>query len=142
MNGRLDTMQAAVLLQKLTIFEDEIVQRNLIAERYNLALNQVAIVPNLPAGVTSVWAQYTLRVAPDRREALAAHLKAAGIPTAIYYPIPLHRQKAYAHYPSAGNGLPVTEAIAREVISLPMHPYLDLQAQNHITQAVVECLSN
>ena len=142
MNGRLDTMQAAVLLQKLTIFEDEIAQRNLIAERYNRAFSQVAHVPNVPAGVTSVWAQYTLRVAPDRREALAAHLKAAGIPTAIYYPIPLHRQKAYAHYPSAGNGLPVTETIARQVISLPMHPYLDTQAQDHIIHAVVEFLSN
>lgn len=142
MNGRLDTIQAAVLLQKLTIFEDEIVQRNVVAERYNLALSEVARVPRSPAGVTSVWAQYTLRIAADRREGLATHLKALGIPTAIYYPIPLHRQKAYAHYPSAGNGLPVTEAIAREVISLPMHPYLDQQAQDHIIAAVVEFLSN
>lgn len=141
MNGRLDTMQAAVLLQKLTIFEDEIMRRNHIAKRYNDGLGSCAKVPDVPDGLVSVWAQYTLRVPAEKRDSLGAHLKALGIPTAIYYPLPLHRQKAYQRYPSAGNGLPVTDAIAAEVISLPMHPYLEADVQDRIIAAVNEHLS-
>ncbi len=136
LTGRLDTIQAAVLLQKLTIFEDEIAARNAVASRYAAGLGDVATVPEIASGRTSVWAQYTIRVAPERRTELAASLKADGIPTAIYYAKPLHRQSAYRDFPIAGNGLPVTDRVADEVISLPMHPYLDAATQDRIIDAV------
>jgi dTDP-4-amino-4,6-dideoxygalactose transaminase len=136
MNGRLDTLQAAILIEKMRIFRDEIERRDKIALRYNAALGDVAQVPRVIDGATSVWAQYTIRVPAARREALAAGLKARGIPTAVYYAKPLHQQAAYRKYPIAGNGLPVSERIATEVISLPMHPYLEEAEQDLIISAV------
>jgi dTDP-4-amino-4,6-dideoxygalactose transaminase len=103
-NGRLDTLQAAVLLEKLRIFPEEMHRRQQVAERYDAALADVAIVPKVPPGLTSVWAQYTIRVPPQRRDILIAALREQGVPTAIYYPKPLHRQTAYRGYPVAGNG--------------------------------------
>ena len=142
MNARLDTMQAAVLLEKLAIFVDEIAARDRIAARYNSLLGDVVIVPEVPNGLTSVWAQYTVRLPAGRdRDAVAARLKAAGIPTAVYYAKPLHRQTAYRDYPVAGNGLPVSERLADEVLSLPMHPYLDRLVQEHIAEAVKEAVA-
>lgn len=135
-NGRLDTLQAAVLLEKLRVFPDEIDRRQQVAERYGVALADVAIVPKVPSDLTSVWAQYTIRVPPQRRDALIAALDEQGVPTAIYYPKPLHRQTAYRGYPIAGNGLPVSERIADEVISLPMHPYLEPDEQDFIANIV------
>lgn len=139
--GRLDTMQAAVLIEKLRIFPDEIEARNRVAERYAEALSEVAGVPEVAPGCVSVWAQYTIRVAPNRRAALAADLKARGIPTAVYYSRPVHRLSAYREFPVAGNGLPVTERLSEEVISLPMHPYLDQETQERIIGAVHDALS-
>lgn len=136
MNGRLDTMQAAVLIEKLKIFPDEIVARDRIARRYNEALRDVAIVPEVMEGATSVWAQYTLRIPGFDRGAFQAGLKDKGVPTAIYYPKPLHQQIAYKRHPVAGNGLPVSDRIAHEVISLPMHPYLDEATQDRVIAAV------
>jgi dTDP-4-amino-4,6-dideoxygalactose transaminase len=137
MNARLDTMQAAVLLEKLAIFADEIAARDRIAGRYNALLGDVVSVPEVPAGLTSVWAQYTIRLpAGCDRDALAARLKSAGIPTAVYYPKPLHTQTAYRDYPRAGNGLPVSEQLSAEVLSLPMHPYLDEATQDRIAAAL------
>lgn len=136
MNGRLDTMQAAVLIEKLKIFPDEIAARDRVARRYNALLGDVAIVPTVPEGSTSVWAQYTLRIPGHDRDGVAAALKAQGVPTAIYYPKPLHWQTAYKDFPAAGNGLPVCERLAAEVISLPMHPYLDEATQDRIVAAV------
>ena len=136
MNGRLDTMQAAVLIEKLKIFPDEIAARDRIARRYNEALKDVAIVPQVMEGATSVWAQYTLRIPGFDRGAFQAALKDRGVPTAIYYPKPLHRQIAYERHPVAGNGLPVSERLAAEVISLPMHPYLDEATQDRVIAAV------
>jgi dTDP-4-amino-4,6-dideoxygalactose transaminase len=136
MNGRLDTMQAAVLIEKLKIFPDEIAARDRVARRYNEALADLAIVPQVMEGTTSVWAQYTLRVPDFDRGAFQAALKDVGIPTAAYYPKPLHRQIAYGRHPVAGNGLPVTERLASEVISLPMHPYLDEATQDRVIAAV------
>src|SRR5665213_2596827 len=133
--SRLDTMQAAILIEKLKIFPDEIVARDRIARRYNEGLAGVAITPTVPAGSTSVWAQYTLRVSGGRRDALATALKAEGIPTAIYYPIPLHRQQAYKHYPVGKGGVAVSDRLAGEVISLPMHAYLDAPTQDRIIDA-------
>ena len=135
-NGRLDTLQAAVLLEKLKIFPDEIELRQQVADRYNAALADVAIVPRIPEDLTSVWAQYTIRIPPQRRDSLIAALKREGIPAGIYYPKPLHRQTAYRGYPYAGNGLPVSDRVADEVISLPMHPYLEPDEQEFIAGIV------
>ena len=140
MTSRLDTIQAAVLIEKLKIFADEIERRDGIASRYSEELADVAIVPKVAPGVTSVWAQYTIRVDPAKRAALAAALQAKGIPTAIYYPKPLHQQTAYRRFPCAGNGLPVSEALAQEVISLPMHPYLESTLQDRIITVVRDAL--
>jgi dTDP-4-amino-4,6-dideoxygalactose transaminase len=134
--SRLDTIQAAVLSEKLKIFPEEIEARNVVARRYAEGLGDVAIVPKVGEGLTSVWAQYTIRLAPGRRDHLAAALKAEGIPTAIYYPIPLHKQGAYKHYPASTGGLAVSERLSDEVISLPMHAYLDEPTQARIIKAV------
>jgi len=138
--SRLDTIQAAVLSEKLKIFPDEIDARNVVARRYAEGLADVATVPAVPAGYISVWAQYTLRLPAGRRDALAAALKAEGIPTAIYYPIPLHRQQAYKSYPVGKGGVAVSETLAAEVISLPMHAYLDEPTQARIIDAVRRAL--
>ena len=138
--SRLDTMQAAILIEKLKIFPDEIDARNAIARRYNEGLSDVAIVPAVPPGMTSVWAQYTIRVQGGRRDALAAELKAERIPTAIYYPIPLHRQQAYKQYPVGKGGVAVSDQLADEVISLPMHAYLDAPTQDRIIDATRRAL--
>lgn len=140
MNGRLDTVQAAVLLQKLVVFEAECAARQRIADRYNAALADVALVPRLAPGNTSVWAQYTLRIPGHDRARVLAALKAEGIPTAIYYPKPLNRQTAYAQHPVAGNGVPVSERLAAEVFSLPFHPYLDAATQDRIIAATRRAL--
>jgi dTDP-4-amino-4,6-dideoxygalactose transaminase len=139
--SRLDTIQAAVLSEKLKIFPDEIEARNKAARRYAEGLADVAIVPAVPDGYTSVWAQYTIRVSSGRRDALAAALKAEGIPTAIYYPIPLHRQMAYQQYPVGKAGVAVSERLAGEVISLPMHAYLDAATQGRIIDATRRALA-
>ena len=138
--SRLDTMQAAILIEKLKIFPDEIDARDAIARRYNEGLSDVAIVPAVPPGMTSVWAQYTIRVQGGRRDALAAELKAERIPTAIYYPIPLHRQQAYKQYPIGKGGVAVSDRLADEVISLPMHAYLDSPTQDRIVDATRRAL--
>ena len=140
MTGRLDTIQAAILLEKLKIFPEEIEARTRVAARYAEALADVAIVPLARAGYDSVWAQYTIRLAPGKRGPLAETLKAEGIPTAIYYARPLHRQTAYRRYPVAEGGLPVSDRLAEEVISLPMHAYLDAPTQGRIVDAVRRAL--
>lgn len=142
MNGRLDTMQAAVLIEKLKIFPSEIEARDRVAKYYNDNLRDVAVVPEVPEGYTSVWAQYTLRMAGFNREQFQADLKAAGVPTAVYYPRPLHQQTAYKGFPVAGNGVPVSERLAQEVVSLPMHPYLTTEVQDRIIAAVKSALAN
>lgn len=125
LNARLDTLQAAILIEKLAIFEDEIEARNRIAARYTQALQGKLQTPFVPEGLRSVWAQYTL-VASDsaERQRLQDGLKAAGIPTMVYYPKPLHQQTAYRDF-NVGGALPVCESLAERVFSLPMHPYLD-----------------
>jgi dTDP-4-amino-4,6-dideoxygalactose transaminase len=139
--GRLDTIQAAILLEKLKIFPEEIVARNAVAQRYAAGLAGVATVPRVGNESTSVWAQYTIRLAPGRRDTLAAALKDRGIPTAIYYAKPLHRQAAYRGFPVAEGGLPASERLAEEVISLPMHAYLDQPVQDRIIAAVRQALA-
>jgi dTDP-4-amino-4,6-dideoxygalactose transaminase len=138
--SRLDTIQAAILIEKLKIFPDEIEARDRVARRYAQGLAGVAITPTVPAGSTSIWAQYTLRLPGGRRDALAASLKTEGIPTAIYYPIPLHRQQAYKQFPVGKGGVAVSDRLASEVISLPMHAYLDAPTQDRIIDAVRRAL--
>jgi dTDP-4-amino-4,6-dideoxygalactose transaminase len=140
MNGRMDTIQAAVLIEKLKLFPEEIEARNRIAARYSTALEKHCVVPRVPAELTSVWAQYTIRIANGKRDGVAAKLKEAGIPTAIYYVKPMHRQTAYARFPVANNGLPVSDALAGEVLSLPMHPYLSQADQDRVVAALVAAL--
>jgi dTDP-4-amino-4,6-dideoxygalactose transaminase len=138
--SRLDTIQAAVLSEKLKIFPDEIDARNRVARRYAEGLGDLVPVPTVPAGSTSVWAQYTIRLKAGTRDAFAAALKAEGVPTAIYYPIPLHLQQAYKHYPVGKGGVAVSERLAAEVISLPMHPYLDEPTQSRVIDSVRRAL--
>jgi dTDP-4-amino-4,6-dideoxygalactose transaminase len=140
--GRLDSIQAAILLEKLKIFPEEIAARGEAAARYAAGLSDVAIVPRAGNEATSVWAQYTIRLKPGRRDALGATLKAQGIPTAIYYAKPLHRQAAYRHFPVVDGGLPVSEQLAEEVISLPMHAYLEAPVQDRIVEAVRRALAS
>ena len=142
LTGRLDTMQAAVLIEKLKIFEDEIAARNQVAERYARGLGNVVTVPGLAAGCTSVWAQYTIRLPKGvDRDGFAADLKAQGIPTAIYYTKSMHQQTAYREFPVAEGGLPASESLSNDVISLPMHAYLDAPTQERIIKAVRSALS-
>jgi dTDP-4-amino-4,6-dideoxygalactose transaminase len=136
MTGRLDTIQAAVLIEKLRIFPDEIAARERIARRYNAALQDVLRVPHVSNEHSCVWAQYTIRVSGGRRDALAQTLRQQGIPTAQYYPVPAHRQGAYRDFPVAEGGLAVTDRLSGEVISLPMHAYLDEPTQDRIVAAV------
>ena len=132
-NSRLDTLQAAILLPKLALLDQEMQQRQQVAERYTQLLNQAGIntTPHVAAGNTSAWAQYTVQVA--QREQVQAKLQTAGIPTAVHYPIPLNKQPAVA---DATAQLPVGDAVAQRVMSLPMHPYLSAAAQTQIVQAL------
>ena len=134
LNSRLDTIQAAILIEKLAVFAAEITARNRIAARYAEGLKGAATTPTVIAGGISTWAQYTIEV--ENRDGLAGALKAEGIPTAMYYPRPIHVQTAYRGYPVGGNGLPATMAAAERVISLPMHADLDEVTQDRIVAAV------
>lgn len=122
LNARIDTLQAAILLEKLTIFDEEVAGRNKVAHRYSDRLGNTVATPQVPADATSVWAQYTVRV--QDRPHVQALCKDAGVPTMVYYPIPLSQQTGYRHYPTVPGGVPVSERLAGEVLSLPMHPYL------------------
>ncbi len=142
LTGRLDTMQAAILIEKLKIFEDEIAVRNRIADRYARSFGNLVAVPRLASGCSSVWAQYTIRLPKGSdRDGFAAALKAQGIPTAIYYPKSMHQQTAYRDFPVAEGGLPVSERLSGDVISLPMHAYLDETTQDRIIAAVRGAIS-
>lgn len=133
-NARLDTLQAAILLAKFSIFPDEVERRQRIAAKYNELLSAYTTVPVLAPGATSVYAQYTIRV--EERDRLLEHLKATGIPTAVHYPIPLHLQPAFAGYGYKPGSFPHSEQAADQVVSLPMHPYLSEAEQLRIAEAV------
>lgn len=136
-NSRLDTLQAAILIEKLAIYPDEIEMRQRVAARYSNALGNRFEVPFLPDGLKSVWAQYTLKTKDAaERDALQERTKKAGVPTVVYYPIPLHRQDAYKEFPQDPAGLAVSEDLVNRVVSLPMHPYLGAEVQDRIIEAV------
>ena len=142
LTGRLDTIQAAVLIEKLKIFEDEISARNTVAERYARGLGNLVTVPRLAPGCSSIWACYTIRLPKGTdRGGFAADLKAQGIPTAIYYTKSMHQQTAYKDFPVADGGLPASESLSSDVISLPVHAYLDEPTQERIIRAVRGALS-
>ncbi len=135
MNSRLDTLQAAILIEKLAIFADEIDCRQAVAARYAAGLAGACLsVPAVIAGGVSTWAQYVIE--HRDRDGLAAHLKSQGIPTAVYYPVPMHLQGPSAAFPRGPGGLPVSEAKAATVLALPMHPYLTAEIQDRIIAAV------
>lgn len=136
MNSRLDTIQAAILIEKLAIFADEIRARNEVADRYAQMLEGLVTTPKVIEGGVSTWAQYVIE--HEKRDALAAHLREAGVPSAQYYPKPLHKQTAYESFPVGAGGLKVSEDIAHRVLALPMHPYLDGQTQTKIAGAIRE----
>jgi len=138
LNSRLDTVQAAVLLAKLDVFSDEIAARQKAALRYSEALADVVQTPELAAGASSVWAQYT--VVLEERDALAAACAREGVPTAIYYPVPLHAQEGYSSFPRTPTGLANAEWLAKRVLSLPMHPYLEEEAQDFVIRTVRGCV--
>lgn len=134
MNSRLDTIQAAILIEKLKIFPDELIARQRIADFYSRSLSGFVSVPTISEDRTSAWAQYTIRV--PQRAAFQEKMSAAGIPTAIYYPRPLHMQPAYRAFPVCSQGCDVSEALANSVVSLPMHPYLTEEELSVIVDAV------
>lgn len=138
LNSRLDTIQAAVLLQKLTIFEEEIEARQRIAARYHSTLTNLVETPAVTSDCRSVWAQYTIQL--DARDQLAEACKQAGVPTAVYYPLPMHKQRGYQGHMLAPGGAPVAEKLAGRVLSLPMHPYLDEQTQDRVVEAIRNAL--
>jgi UDP-2-acetamido-2-deoxy-ribo-hexuluronate aminotransferase len=133
-NSRLDTIQAAVLIEKLSIFAEEIALRNIVAARYNLELGDVVKVPKVIEGGVSNWAQYTIEI--EDRDGFSIFARGLGIPTAAYYPMPIHAQDVYSGYPITPGGLSVTEKKANLVVSLPMHPYLDPETQDRVISAV------
>ena len=138
LNSRLDTIQATILLSKLSVFENEIEARNKIAKRYNQALGQYVQVPTVLPGIRPIWAIYTIET--DDPDALQKALSDQGIPAPRYYPKPIHRQTAYVKYPVSAGGLNVTEAASVRTISLPMHPYLDTETQDRIIEAIKNAL--
>jgi len=137
-NGRCDTLQAAILLEKIKLFPEEINLRQKIADRYNEGLSDVAITPFVEKHCESAWAQYTLKVDPEKRTPLIEALKAEGIPTMIHYTQPLHKLRAYKNYPCATESLSVSESLSQCVMSLPMHAYLEEHVQDHIIKHFCE----
>lgn len=133
LNGRLDSLQAAVVLAKLEIFDQEVIDRQKVADRYNRKLQHLVEVPYVAPECTSVWAQYSFL--SERREEVQQKLQQAGVPTAVYYPLPLHLQGAFANLGHQQGDFPKSERAAERICSLPMHPYLDDKIQDHIINA-------
>ncbi|MFC1585846.1 DegT/DnrJ/EryC1/StrS family aminotransferase [Fibrobacterota bacterium] len=133
-NGRLDTLQAAILLSKLEVFAEEFQTRQDMAARYSEGLKDLVTVPHVPEGYKSAWAQYSV-LSPLRGEIMSG-LKERGVPTAVYYPKPLHQQTAFAELRYEEGHLPVSEKVSKEIFSLPMHPYLRERDQNEIIDVI------
>jgi dTDP-4-amino-4,6-dideoxygalactose transaminase len=140
LNARLDTIQAAVLLAKLPHFADEIKARESVAQAYDARLGNAVKTPACREGTQSAWAQYTIRLPADRRDATAAAMKEKGVPSAVYYPMPMHLQTAYKRLGAGPGSLPISEKLAGEVLSLPMHPYLSESEIDQVCDAVLQAL--
>jgi dTDP-4-amino-4,6-dideoxygalactose transaminase len=143
MTARLDTMQAAVLDAKLDIFADELTRRQQVADRYAAMLGHLVETPRLAAAATSSWAQYTVKLPQGAdRERIASVMKTHDVPTAVYYPVPMHEQPPYRHFPVAGGGLDVTSDLCARVLALPMHPYLEAPVQEQVAAALATALGD
>ncbi|WP_332065974.1 DegT/DnrJ/EryC1/StrS family aminotransferase [Bartonella sp. CB189] len=134
LNSRLDTIQAAILLEKLAIFEDEIEKRAAIAQYYSDGLRDTVTVPEVEKGIRPAYAQYTIKA--ENRDKLKEYLQKHSIPTMVYYKTPLHRQPAYKRFPYVKGSLCVSESLGNSVLSLPMHPYLTQDDQDFIIQKI------
>lgn len=142
LNSRLDTLQAAILLEKLAVFADEIEARNRIAARYSSALRDLVTVPLASNDVVSTWAQYTIVPSDGMdRTALQSELKSKGVPTVVYYPRPLHSQSAFSGSLTDPEGIPVSDEMAGRVLSLPMHPDLSERDQDRVIDALRSALT-
>ena len=142
MTARLDSMQAAVLLSKLSIFQDELDKRQQVADQYQALLSAHVITPRLTKGATSSWAQYTIKLPQDcDRQAIQDALSAKGVPTMIYYPIPMHKQAPYQRYPVANGALTITDTLCDIVLALPMHPYLTSEQIITISDALKSAMA-
>jgi UDP-2-acetamido-2-deoxy-ribo-hexuluronate aminotransferase len=141
-NGRMDTLQAAIVLAKIPYFEEEIKKRALIGDEYSKSLQNYVTIPNIAKGNTHVYAQYTIRVDPERRSAIQDYLKSNGIPTGIYYPKCFHEQPVFGHLRYLIGDFPESERASKEVLSLPMHPYLSLVDQISICNEVIRATNN
>jgi dTDP-4-amino-4,6-dideoxygalactose transaminase len=139
LNSRLDTIQAAILIEKLKLFPEELRLRSEVAKIYSDQLSEVCTVPRLMPKNSSSWAQYTLKL--KNRDSLQSKLKEVGIPSVVYYPIALSQQIGYRHYPAVSKGVETSEALAKQVLSLPMHPYLAPDSQHNIATMIKACLS-
>ena len=141
MTARLDTMQATILLSKLTIFQEELDARQKVADSYARHLSDSVVTPQLTKGASSAWAQYTVKLPQDcDRQAVQDHLMAAGVPTMIYYPIPMHKQKPYQRYPVANGTLAITDKLCDIVLALPMHPYLSDETIERVSHTLGNAL--
>ena len=135
-------MQAAVLLSKLSIFQDELDKRQQVADQYQALLSEHVITPRLTKGATSSWAQYTIKLPQDcDRQAIQDALSAKGVPTMIYYPIPMHKQAPYQRYPVANGALTITDTLCDIVLALPMHPYLTSEQIVTISDALKSAMA-
>ena len=137
LNGRLDTIQAAVLLEKLEIFDDEVISRNKVAKRYSSNINESIKTPHIPNGYLSSWAQYSV-ILPENleRQSIMNQLKSKDIPSMVYYQTPIHLQSVFNELGYKRGHFPVSENISSSILSLPMHPYLDSEQQNHVLDVI------
>lgn len=135
MNGRCDTLQAAILIEKLAIFPEEIELRQRVAKRYSEGLQDIVETPFVRPDCISTWAQYTVKVNPHKRKDIMEGLKQEGIPSVVYYPFPIHHLQAYKDSLCATDRLSVSEELSHTVLSLPMHPYLTEEVQDHIIES-------
>ena len=143
MTARLDTMQAAVLLSKLSIFKDELARRQAVADHYQDRLAEHVITPRLSQDATSSWAQYTIKLPQHiERQKVQDYLLSQNVPTMVYYPIPMHKQKPYQRYPVANQELAITDTLCDIVLALPMHPYLQEEQIESICSALISAVSN
>ena len=143
MTARLDTIQAAVLLSKLSIFKDELARRQAVADHYQARLAEHVITPRLSQDATSSWAQYTIKLPQHiERQKVQDYLLSQNVPTMVYYPIPMHKQKPYQRYPVANQELAITDTLCDIVLALPMHPYLQEEQIESICSALISAVSN
>lgn len=138
-NGRMDTLQAAILLEKMKLFPEEIVMRQRVAQRYEELLSSYVVTPKIMPENKSIYAQYTIEV--PNRDSFQKQMQALGIPTAVHYPIAMHQQEALGYLGYKVGDFPYAERASKHVVSLPMHPYLSIEEQQRVVDAVKLCLS-